>query len=360
MTDAALGDRNLAAVAALLDKFGVAADDLLALSGARRTVPTFGEYIPVVIAAMPANRTRESFGAYWRRLLAQPGWSDKRLDEATATELKGLIESLKATRQVRRNDRGGWGTAYNATAAIRHLYRQAQNDGLIDAGRNPARHLPVPAKMPSSRLAIPDEILVQINRFAAISGNDPELDTLILRLHTETACRQIGALRLRPQDLDPAQSLVLLREKRWVERWQPVSPTLMAALLKHQQDGGAAPSEPLLRYRDGRPLTRERYNYLWERLRKYVPVVDGRGITIHWIRHTTVTWVERNFGKAVARAFAGHGVGSVTDIYTEATIHEVAAALAALTGEPHPLAGSLGLQFPPLAAGTSCHPGAAR
>src|SRR5690242_9035843 len=35
-------------------------------------------------------------------------------------------------------------------------------------------------------------------------GDDPELDTLILRLHTETACRRGGALALRPQDLDPA------------------------------------------------------------------------------------------------------------------------------------------------------------
>jgi integrase/recombinase XerC len=30
-----------------------------------------------------------------------------------------------------------------------------------------------------------------------------DLDTLILRLHTETACRRGGALALRPRDLDP-------------------------------------------------------------------------------------------------------------------------------------------------------------
>ena len=29
-------------------------------------------------------------------------------------------------------------------------------------------------------------------------------------------------------------------------------------------------------------------------------------ISMHWIRHTTLTWVERNFGYAVARAYAGH------------------------------------------------------
>jgi integrase/recombinase XerC len=53
--------------------------------------------------------------------------------------------------------------------------------------------------------------------------------------------------------------------------------------------------------------------------------------------------VERNFGFAVAHAYAGHTDGrddrvSVTTTYVRATLTEVATALAALTGEPHPLA----------------------
>ena len=58
--------------------------------------------------------------------------------------------------------------------------------------------------------------------------------------------------------------------------------------------------------------------------------------------HTTLTWVERNFGYAVARAYAGHAGGGsetgATSTYVRASLAEVAAALAALTGEPHPLA----------------------
>ena len=56
----------------------------------------------------------------------------------------------------------------------------------------------------------------------------------------------------------------------------------------------------------------------------------------------TLTWVERNFGYAATKAYAGHtDNGSdtgATATYVRATTHEVAAALAALTGEPHPLA----------------------
>ena len=69
--------------------------------------------------------------------------------------------------------------------------------------------------------------------FAAITGNDPELDSLLLRLHTETACRCGGALALRCCNLDSEQCLIRLREKGETVRWQPVSPTLMHQLLAH-------------------------------------------------------------------------------------------------------------------------------
>ena len=74
----------------------------------------------------------------------------------------------------------------------------------------------------------------------------------------------------------------------------------------------------------------------------HLPWVRTQQISIHWIRHTTLTWVERNFGYAVARAYAGHtdsgGDAGATRPMSAPTVSEVATALAALTGEPHPLA----------------------
>ena len=65
----------------------------------------------------------------------------------------------------------------------------------------------------------------------------------------------------------------------------------------------------------------------------------------HWIRHTTLTWVERRFGFAVAQAYAGHQDTSrgaramaATGTYVRAGLPEVAIALSDLTGEQHPLA----------------------
>jgi integrase/recombinase XerC len=86
------------------------------------------------------------------------------------------------------------------------------------------------------------------------------------------------------------------------------------------------------------------YDALWKRLGRRLPRVRTQQISTHWIRHTTMTWVERarNFGYAIARAHGGHtdtgsGTGA-TATYVRASLAEVAAALAALTGEPHPLA----------------------
>jgi len=43
---------------------------------------------------------------------------------------------------------------------------------------------------------VPDTRLAQINEIAATTGDDPELDTLLLRLHTETASTPLSAASL--------------------------------------------------------------------------------------------------------------------------------------------------------------------
>jgi integrase len=196
-------------------------------------------------------------------------------------------------------------------------------------------------QLASTRRAVSDVRLTEINEVAARTGNDPELDMLILRLHTETACRRGGALALRPRDLDPERCLVWLREVGALVRWQPVSPTLMADLRRHVEQRYAPPEERLLRYRSGRAITYRRYDYLWRRIGEQLPWVASEGISTRWLRHTTLTWVERTFSYAVAHAYAGHpdGGGEVgaTDTTVPVTLREVAAALSALTGEPHPL-----------------------
>jgi integrase/recombinase XerC len=302
-------------------------------------VPTFAEYVPVVSAAVTAG-TRRAYGSYWNRVLEQ--WGDRRLDEPTPSEIRQLMTHVRTHVVARRNARGGRSAAEHLVSALRCLYRHAEDDSLITETSNPARKVDKRRRLPSTRRAVPDTRLAEINHAAATTGNDPELDTLILRLHTETACRRGGALALRPDDLDPDQCLILLREKGETVRWQPVSPTLMTRLLQHGQDRQAPRDGQLLRYVNGQPITSRRYDHLWERIGQQLAWVRTQQVSAHWIRHTTLTWVERNFGYATARAYAGHtetsGDTGSTSTYVRASLHEVAAALSALTGEPHPLA----------------------
>jgi hypothetical protein len=99
---------------------------------------------------------------------------------------------------ARRNARGGRSAEEHLVAALRCLYRRAVDDGLIAEADNPARKVAKPRRLPTTRRALPDTRLAEINEVAARTGDDPELDTLILRLHSETACRRGGALALRP------------------------------------------------------------------------------------------------------------------------------------------------------------------
>jgi site-specific recombinase XerD len=330
---------DLDAARLLLERLGVTPTDLLTTPADRPPVPTFAQYIPVV-SAVVTDGTRRVYGSYWNRILDH--WADRRLDEPTPSEIKQLMAHVKTHIVARRNTRGGRSAAEHLIAALRCLYRHAEADGLITEADNPARKVDKPRRLPSTRRAVTDTRLAEINHIAATTGNDPGLDTLILRLHTETACRRAGALALRPRDLDPDQCLILLREKGETVRWQPVSPTLMSHLNRHVEHRGAPRDGQLLRYTTGRPITYRRYDHLWTRIGTHLPWVTTQGISTHWLRHTTLTWVERNFGYAIAHAYAGHtdggsDVGS-TSTYIRASLSEIAAAVAALTGEPHPLA----------------------
>jgi integrase/recombinase XerC len=329
---------ELEAARLLLARLGITPEQLLNGPTGRPPVPTFAEYIDQVSQTVTSG-TRRVYGTYWRRI--REVWGDRRLTEPTPLEIKQLAEHTKRQVIIRRNARGGRSAAEHLISALRCLYRHAEADGLIAERDNPAKRVAKPRRLASTRRAITHTQLTAINDVAATTGNDPKLDTLLLRLHTETACRRGGALALRPCDLDDEQCLVRLREKGETVRWQPVSPTLMRHLLIHRQERGHRnPTDQLLSYRNGNPLTTRRYDHLWLRLGKHLPWVATQQISTHWLRHTTLTWVERNFGYATARAYAGHNGtndAGTTSTYVRADVYEIATALAALTGEPHPL-----------------------
>jgi integrase len=334
-------DTDLQTAKLLLDRLGVTAEDIIAAEQMADTaVPTFSEYIPIVAAAT-SRKSAETWSVYWRVLSEK--WPDRAINEPTTSELRALANEIQARAAKRPGARGGQAAKAAFTDATRTLYRSAVDDQIVRASRNPATGLRKPRQRKNLRRALTTRQLIEINEVAATTGTDPALDTLLLRLHTETACRRGGALAIRPCDVNTELCLLKLREKGGTTRDQPISPTLASGLLEHAEERSQHLTEhdQLLRHRNGKPIRHTRYETFWRRLSNHLPWIREMGITAHWIRYTTLTWVERNYGYAVAATYAGHAAGYQTGstlTYVSAPIEELAAALAALTAEPHPLA----------------------
>lgn len=372
MSERTADPADVEAVLLLMRRMGVRPEDLRVEPGpgaepdppSASSVPTFADIVPKAAAEAPAP-SRRIYGPYWDRIVLH--WGDRRIDQPTAADVRWLFEWVRETRLKRRNSNGGHGAVLHTYHALQIVYRYCVNEQLLTPRQNVMTRVRRPPKPPSTRHAISPQLYEQIDHVARTTGTDRKLDALLVRFHLETAARVGGALALTLGDLDEQQCLVHLHEKNSKSRWQPVSRTLMRALVAHAHERGAREhTSRVLRFKNGNPITKKKYENLWKRIGKHVDSVATLGISTHWLRHTVLTWVERNFGPAVARAYAGHAEPSssrqgVTDEYVKASLTEVATALQALTGERHPLAEVLPTGFhvdaAPLGAGGSVEVG---
>ena len=309
-------------------------------------MPTFDDYIERVAQAV-SDGTRRAYTSYWNRI--RQAWGTRRLDEPTPLEIKQLAERFKADVVQRRNARGGRSAAEHIIAALRCVYSYAVADGLITEAANPAIRVAKPRRLASTRRALPDAQLAQIVDVAATTGNDPELDCLLLTAaHRDRMPprRRTRAAPLRPRRRAmPRPAAGEGRDRAVAARLaNPDAPPARA-----RRRARRPPTQPIrsCATATASPITTRRYDHLWQRLGKHLPWVAAQQVSTHWLRHTTLTWVERNFSYAIARAYAGHtgkNDAGTTSTYVRADIDEVATALAALdrrtapprqSGQPH-------------------------
>lgn len=335
-------DRALRARVALaeIEALGLTVEDLVAAgpSVPRAPMPTVREYVEVVAAAYQP-RTRRTYNSYWRLLVEMMG--DRRLDAVTVEDVLAVTEEAGARARSRRVGSDGRASRESCVAAIRAVFSRAVKAGLLTS--NPALYVDKPRRLPNRRRALNETELSEVWTAVAATTKDPSLDLLLLRFHLESGARRMGAINLRLRDVDEARHTIWLHEKFGAEREQPVSRSLLVAMLELGSERGARqPDDKVLRasQRSGRSVavSDRTYDRVFGRAQEAIPWSQRTPLTAHVLRHTAITAVERVAGFAVARAFAGHEPGSVTGTYTKASIHEVAAAVAVLTGEPHPLA----------------------
>jgi integrase len=342
----------LDAVLTILTAQGVTPQELVAYAAdnggnaaapSRRVIPTVREFLPLVANVTPAG-ARRTYEPYWKLLIGQLG--DQRMNEITTLQLESVAVAAQEGARVRRNSQGGIGAKENCVAAMRCVFRNAVKDGLIKDDQDPSKLVKKPHRKPNQRRALSNTELEQVWEVVVSGGNDPDLDSLLVRFFVETGARRAGALSLRIRDFNHDRQQVRLREKGDITRWQPVSRTLMDALIKHAEARGAKDlDDAVFRYKPtrgteiGRPLTKRRLNTLANRVQTALPWAGELGVSPHWFRHTATSAVERVAGFGVARAFAGHSAGGeTTTTYIKAQETEVARAVEILTGERHPLA----------------------
>ena len=95
---------------------------------------------------------RRAYGSYWNRVIEH--WGEPRLDELTPSEIRQLVQHVQANVVPRRNARGGRSAAEHLIAALRCLYKHAEEDGLINPADKPGPEggqAPPPALDPPGR-----------------------------------------------------------------------------------------------------------------------------------------------------------------------------------------------------------------
>jgi site-specific recombinase XerD len=324
------------------ETLGLTVDDLVAAASdtpaVTPSVPTVSEYLAWIIPTFTKGRLR-TYRSYWR--LAEAHFGDRPLNTITVDDCEAVV--IEAARRAQRQRPGtdARSPKENCVAALRALFKRAKRARLIL--ENPAEEVDKPRRLPNRRRSLTDDELAEAIEAVRTTSRDLDLDLLIVRFHLESGARQEGALHLVVDDLDKRRSTVWLREKFGKEREQPVSPSLTAALTAHARRRGATKgTDAVFRTARSRPTSRRHYDTLFKHVQAALPWTVRTPVTAHVLRHTAPAAIERIAGEAVAEAFLGHQPTSVTGTYTKGRLGEVAAAVVALTGEPHPLAETKG------------------
>lgn len=319
------------ALRAVATQFAATKEDLerIARTLATSRVPTLGDFAPHAVALLD-GRTLDTYRHHIARLIGELG--DRRLDQVSALELEQLAIDARRDAVTIRDARHGLGAQESFVNATRFLFACALKAGHLR--ENPASGLARPRRRRSPRRALSAEELAMVFDAVLATSRDPELDLLILAFARETACRREGILNLRLAEVQPAPS-VILYEKFDEQREIPISRPLADALRAHAEHRSPA-SPQVFHYLGGQDLTDRRFDTIFRRVAEHLPWAKALGVSLHWIRYSTLTDIRMTSGERVATAYAGHGdqTGGITGLYTRATFPELQVAHHRLFGDP--------------------------
>jgi site-specific recombinase XerD len=304
---------------AVVEALGLSPADLRELAQAleRHTPVTLVRHLAdTAIAALPPGHL---YVTSLRRLVRWAGDEDASTIDADdiARWARQAGDEARASSQARH----GVGAEEAFVLAARAAYTRAVATGAV--GHNPAAEVDLPARPATLRTALECGQLKQAHLCLVAHSRDPELDDVVFQLLRETACRRGGAIALSAGDLAPATRTARLTEKYGRQRWVPISAHLMERLVAHQAARHPG-CDRVLHRKGGGHLNDKWFEGFGHRIQQLAWAAE-LGVTAHWLRHTTLTDVERLAGVRVAGAYAGHSDTSfgVTGRYTKASPQEL-------------------------------------
>jgi integrase len=231
-------------------------------------------------------------------------------------------------------------------AALRSLYGAAA----AWVPTNAAADIPKPRRGGANRRPLLDFELLELVHLTETTGNDTELDALIVDFGIATGARREGVYSLTVGQLQPQAQIVLLRDKYKTTQPAPISADLMFRLVRHAiRRGGPAcnpnnpdfrPDRPVFWQRVGddyRPLTSRRFDNLALRWQTHLDWANTEQVGFHHLRHTMSAFLGSMYGPQYKKRYLRHADGNVTDMYGACTLNELARALSDLLQFEHPL-----------------------
>jgi site-specific recombinase XerD len=298
--------------------------DLASIIEATRQVVLVRDLVDAELARPPSDHR------YVKSLHRLRAWAgDQDADSVHADDVMTWARRAREEAIADPRARHGAGAQEAFILATRAVYMRAIRAGLVR--HNPVDDVRMPTRPATRRTALGCEQLEQVRLTLLAHSRDPALDDLVFQLLRETACRRGGAVRLSMDDLGRATRTVQLVEKYDKQRWLPVSAHLMHRLAGHAEDRHHAGCTRVLHRSDGGHLNGRWFERFAHRIQQ-LPWAGELGVSAHWLRHTTLTDIERVAGVRVAAAYAGHADGSlgVTGMYTKPSPEELRIAHARL------------------------------
>ena len=368
--------------AGLLDPAGLAstvtlpvltatASDPALLAPARELVPgeriTVRDLVVKAAAGCQVNTRRTYFG--YMELLSEgypadaapedkvfAGFGDRYADTILPSELETALafvekralgtaskraEARESLDRVTRTSNAS-GAKYNAVGAWRRMFKVAVKDRHLTKAFDPSQEVAKPKRSEGTRQALEQQQLEDAVRLIETTGDDPELDRLIVDTILIAGARREGILNLTLSGIDRTEMTVRLDEKFGKVVHQPVPDWLIAELHAFAIARGAVrPADQVFRKRAGGkraggPITGRRFDNIFQRLQAGLEWADVEQVSAHTLRHHAISVVERASSKAVSLRFARHEPEDANDRYSKATDKEVAQVIVRLYGGDHP------------------------